>query len=151
MVAPQNQSISESAITKPAVASYPNGGNSIKSAAQNTSAANTRQSSALSKMGGGRKRSKSRRRSMRGGAIPITTPTTGYAPAGANGQSVGGVSTKLASLQASGAENAKNDGKVGQSGGVKWGCYSGGNHSKKKRNSRQKSRRRQSKRHSKRR
>jgi hypothetical protein len=142
MVAPQNQSITESAITKPAVAAYPNGGNSIKSAAQNTSAANTRQSSALSKMGGGRKRSKSRRRSMRGGAIPITTPTTGYAPAGANGQSVGGVSTKLASLQATGAENAKNDGKVGQSGGVKWGCHSGGkkNRTKKNRKLRKKSR-----------
>ena len=146
MVAPQNQTISSSAITKPSVIAYPNGGTSIKSAAQNTSAANTQQSSALSKVGGRRRRSKrrkSRKKNMRGGAIPISTPTTGYKPV--SDQNVTSSSTKLAALQAGSAEQSKNDALVGKTvggrgkrisrkrrGGVKWECYSGGGSKRRK-------------------
>jgi len=121
----------------PTIKPFPVGANSARNAGIAINTANTSKQMALlnSAQGGSKKK--------RGGASTITVPIFQvlYPENGAGNQTVNGNVTGTTKLGATSFNNSVYDSCVGQgasctqlkqSGGLKWGCYSGGKKSKKR-------------------
>ena len=146
-------------VTQPLIKPYPEGANSARTAGITVSNANAAQQTSLinTAHGGYRKKTrKFRNRKVKGGASTITVPTFQvlYPETGAGTQTVNGNVTGTTQLGAASSTSSTYDSCIGQGaactaniqnagkrktrsvkrGGVKWGCFSGGKHKKRKKN-----------------